>query len=185
MSCNCRMRKLLSFAPVLRFDRARRSPERARIDPIRMELQHLVVEISRGRRLGNAIEIADVLPGLLNDLGAVIVPRSLMSGHHSAWFERLNWVESGNPLAPRLRIGLGEIKMDAVVGGVTRYDHANRWNMQTGGVVNIGMSERHRDQILPLEVDHVFRQSFDNQKMIGNLTGKTRIPNRRKPLRRC
>src|SRR2546426_219755 len=89
MSCNCRMRKLLSFAPVLRFDRARRSPERARIDPIRMELQHLVVENSCGRRrLGNAIEIADVLPGLLNDLGAVIVHRSLMSGHHSAWFER-------------------------------------------------------------------------------------------------
>src|SRR3989442_9925224 len=125
MSCNCRMRKLLSFAPVLRFDRARRSPERARIDPIRMELQHLVVEISRGRRLGNAVEIADVLPGLFNDLGAVVVPRSLMSGDHSAWLKCLDRVEGGNPRAARLRIGLGKIQVDAVVGGVTRYDQAN------------------------------------------------------------
>ncbi|MDW0122245.1 MAG: hypothetical protein QOK81_06465 [Nitrososphaeraceae archaeon] len=41
-------------APKLRFDRARRTPERPpRIDPIRIELQHLVVELLRGcRRFG-------------------------------------------------------------------------------------------------------------------------------------
>ena len=80
---------LLFCMDVLRFDRAHRKPERSsRIDPIRVELQHLVVESSRGRRCpGYAVEIADVLPGLFNDLGAVVVPRSLVSGDHSAWAE--------------------------------------------------------------------------------------------------
>src|SRR2546422_3327419 len=107
MSCNCRIRKLLSFAPVLRFDRARRSPERARIDAIRIELQHLVVELSRGRRRpGYAVEITDVLPGLFNDLGAVVVPRSLMPGDHGARIERLDFIERRDPFAAPLRIGL-------------------------------------------------------------------------------
>ena len=111
---------------LLRFDRTRRIPERARIDPIRMELQHLVVELSRGRRRpGYAVEIADVLPGLFNDLGAVVVFSPLVSRDHRAWLECLDRVEGGNPLAPRLRIGLGEMQVDAVVGGVTRYDQAN------------------------------------------------------------
>ncbi len=70
---------LLFLSDVLRFDRARRIPEREpRIDPLRIEFQHLVVELSRGRRRpGYAVEIADVLPGLCNELGAVVVPRSL------------------------------------------------------------------------------------------------------------
>src|SRR2546425_13020914 len=105
MSCNCRIRKLLSFAPVLRFDRARRTPERAGIDAIRIELQHLVVELSRGRRRpGYAVEITDVLPGLFNDLGAVVVPRSLMPGDHGAWGERLDGVERSDPLTAGLRV---------------------------------------------------------------------------------
>src|SRR2546425_10068976 len=94
MSCNCRIRKLLSFAPVLRFDRARRTPERAGIDAIRIELQHLVVELPRGRRRpGYAVEIANVLSGLFNDLGPIVAPRPLMSGDHGAWVERLDCVE--------------------------------------------------------------------------------------------
>jgi len=52
--------------------------------------------------------------------------------------------------------------------------------MQAGRVVGIGMSERHNDQIVPLEVNHVVGQFFGNHKMIGNLTGKTRIPERRR-----
>jgi hypothetical protein len=35
------------------------------------------------------VEIAYVLPGLFDDPGAVVVPRSLMAGDHSPWFERL------------------------------------------------------------------------------------------------
>src|SRR5256885_14941797 len=98
--------RMQRWAPGLRFDRARRIPEREpRIDPIRIALQHLVVERSRGRRrLGYAVEIADVLPGLFNDLGAVVVPRSLMSGDHRAWGERLDGVERSDPLTAGLRV---------------------------------------------------------------------------------
>src|ERR1700719_412765 len=46
------------------------------------------------------------------------------------------------------------------------------------------MSERHNDQIVSLEVHHVFGESFGNHKMIGNLTWKKRIPERREGLRR-
>src|SRR2546425_3087895 len=114
------------WAPGLRFDRARPIPEREpRIDPIRIALQHLVVERSRGRRrLGYAVEIADVLPGLFNDLGAVVAPRSLMSGDHSAWVERLDRVERRDPLTAGLPVGLGEPPVDALVGGVNRYHQA-------------------------------------------------------------
>src|SRR5713226_6096987 len=126
MSCNCRIRKLLSFAPVLRFDRARRNPERAGIDAIRIELQHPVVELWRGRcRSGYAVEITDVLPRLLNDLGAVVAPRPLMSGDHGAWVERFDCVKRRDPLAAGLRIRLGEVEVNVVVGGVTRYDQAD------------------------------------------------------------
>ena len=48
--------------------------------------------------------------------------------------------------------------------------------MQAGGVVDVRMSERHNDQIVALEVNHVFGQFFGNHKMIGNLTRKARIP---------
>src|SRR3989442_15139365 len=127
MSCNCRMRKLLSFAPVLRFDRARRTPERARIDAIRVELQHLVVQLSRGRRRpGYAVEIADVLPGLFNDLGAVVVPRPLMSGDHSAWVERLDGVERSDPLTAGFRVLLAEVEVKGVVGKIAGDHQADR-----------------------------------------------------------
>jgi hypothetical protein len=72
----------------------RRKPEGQWIDPLRIEFQHLVVELARGRRRpGQAVEIADLLPGLFNDLGAVVFPGPLMSGDHSAGVERLDGIE--------------------------------------------------------------------------------------------
>src|ERR1700681_2036609 len=125
------------------FDAARRKPEGARIDPIRIKLQYLVVELSRGRRRpGYAVEITNVLSGLFNDLGAVVVPGSLISGDHGARLKCLDRVEGGNPLAAGLRIGLGEVEVHAVVGGVTRNDQANGGNMQAGSVVSVGVPER-------------------------------------------
>src|SRR2546425_9584927 len=95
----------LQIVKRLAFDGAGRSPERARIGPIRVELQHLVVELSRGRaRLGYAVEVADVLPGLFDDSGAVVLLGFLMSRDNRAWVERLDGVERSDPLAAGFRV---------------------------------------------------------------------------------
>ena len=48
-----------------------------------MERKDLVVEVSgRARCLGDPVEVADVLPGLLDDLGAVVATGSLVPGDH-------------------------------------------------------------------------------------------------------
>jgi hypothetical protein len=84
---------------------------------IRIELQHLVVELSRGRaRLGYALEIADVLPGLFDDTGVIVLLGFLMSGDNRAWVERLDCIESSDPLAAGLRVRLYEVRMNVVVG---------------------------------------------------------------------
>src|SRR6516165_7583963 len=56
--------------------------------------------------------------------------------------------------------------------------------MQTGRIIGISMSERYGDQLLLLKINDVSGQFFGDDKAIGNLTGKTRIPKRRKSLRR-
>src|SRR5580700_9811324 len=79
--------------------------QRAWIGPIRIELQHLVVKLSRRRRhLGDAFEIADVLTGLFNDSGAVVLLEFLMSGDHRAWFQFLDCVECRDPLLAGPRV---------------------------------------------------------------------------------
>jgi len=64
--------------------------------------------------------------------------------------QRLDFIQGGDQLSALLRIGLAEIQVDAVVSCVTRYDQANRRNMQARRVAGISMSERHNDQIMPL-----------------------------------
>ena len=56
--------------------------------------------------------------------------------------------------------------------------------MQARRVFGIGISERHSDQIVPFEVDDVSSQFFGDHKMIGNLTGKKWLPERREGRRR-
>jgi hypothetical protein len=105
---------------------ARGTPERARIDPVRIDLKHLVEEFSGCRRgLGYAVEIADGLPGLFDDPGAIVVFSPLMSRDHRGWTERLDSIQGGNLLQARVRMGLGETQVDAVVNGVTRCDQAD------------------------------------------------------------
>src|SRR6266849_1117590 len=75
--------------------------------------------------------------------------------------------------------------MNAVVGGITRYDQTDGRNVKAGGVSSIGESEWHTDQIVAFQVDDVSGQLFGNCKMAGNLAGKTRIPKRSERLWRC
>lgn len=64
----------------LRFDCARRTPESpSLIDTVRIELQHLVVELLGGCcALHQPVEVSDILPGLFDNLWAVVIGRSLM-----------------------------------------------------------------------------------------------------------
>src|SRR5713226_1974855 len=75
--------------------------------------------------------------------------------------------------------------MNAVVGGITRYDQTDGRNVKAGGVSSIGESEWHTDQIVAFQVDDVSGQLFGNCKMAGNLAGKTRIQKRSERLWRC
>ena len=56
--------------------------------------------------------------------------------------------------------------------------------MKAGRVFDIGMPEWHSNQIVPLEVNDVPVEFFGDHEVTGNLTGETRIPERRKELRR-
>ncbi len=50
------------------------------VDPIGIEREHLVVELTRGRRrLGEPVESADVLPGLFDDPGVIVVARPVLA----------------------------------------------------------------------------------------------------------
>src|SRR5713226_1941770 len=60
-----------------------RAPKRARIDAIWIEFEHGVIELARsGRRVVQAIEIADVLPRLPNDAGIIFVFGHFVPGDH-------------------------------------------------------------------------------------------------------
>ncbi len=71
---------------------------------IRIELQHLVVKLLRSRHIGHAVEIANTLPGLFDDSGAVVELRFLVSGDYRARFELFDGVKSINPLATGLHV---------------------------------------------------------------------------------
>src|SRR5260370_38570286 len=103
----------------LRFGRTRRTPKRARVGSIRIELQHLVVEFSDGcRHLGQTVEIADVLSGLFKNSGTVTLLGFLMSGDHGAWFQRFEGVKCRDPFAAGFRGWLREVKWDFVVSRI-------------------------------------------------------------------
>src|SRR5579863_5713190 len=112
------MRRLLLARS--RLHGARRTPKRPPwIDPVRIDLKHLVVKLLSGSaRLRQPVEIADVLPRFFDDPGTVLAVGSLMGSDNGAGVERLNLVERGNPLLPLLHIRLGKIEVHVLVGGI-------------------------------------------------------------------
>src|SRR6202049_3780208 len=75
--------------------------------------------------------------------------------------------------------------MNAVVGGITRYDQTDGRNVKAGCASSVGESEWHTDQIVAFQVNDVSGQLFGNCEMAGNLAGKTRMPKRSERLWRC
>src|ERR1700687_4517032 len=77
------------------------------------------------------------------------------------------------------------MQMIAVVGGITRNDQSDRWNVKAGCASGVGESEWHTDQIVTFQVNDVSGQLFRDRKLGGNLAGKARIPKRLERLSRC
>src|SRR6202162_5369944 len=103
------------------------APKRARINPVRIEIKHCVIELTRVRScFVQAVEIAEVLSRLANDAGIIVVFRHLMPGDHGFRFQGLKLVERGDTLKPALGVGLAEVGMNSVVDGVPAKDKSDR-----------------------------------------------------------
>jgi len=58
-----------------------------------------------------------------------------MASDHRTWLERLNRIERRDPLAAPLRVGLTQVQMDVVVGGVPGDDQADGLAVEADPVV--------------------------------------------------
>src|SRR5487761_524299 len=75
------------------------SPQHARIDPIGINFEHFIVKFYRSRSHPvQPIKIANVLPGLFDDSGAVLPPESLVSCNHRSRIERFDFIKCRYPL---------------------------------------------------------------------------------------
>src|SRR5580704_18400250 len=129
------------------------APKRARIDAVRIEFEHCVIELTRVRScFVQAVEITKVLPRLANDTWIIVVFRHLMPGDHGFRFPGLKLVERGDPLKSALYVGLAEVGMNSIVDGVPANDQSDRRDVQAGGVSRIGPPRVHRDKLVPLQL---------------------------------
>jgi hypothetical protein len=81
-------------------DRERRCPQRIDVHAQRVPFQHLVVEVARRPgRVGELIEVANVLPRLLEDSRTVFIPGPLVSCNYRARLQRFDFVERSDPFA--------------------------------------------------------------------------------------
>lgn len=116
-----------------------------------MEREDLLEEgLGRVGCLGDAVEVADVLPRLLDDLGAVAATGSLMAGDHRPWVEGLDRVERGDPVSPFFRVGLGEVQVNVVVSSVASDDEADVGHVQAARLVRVGVAELDHSELVAL-----------------------------------
>jgi hypothetical protein len=84
-----------------------------------VQTQHLPVQFGRRLcRFHDPIEVSNVLACLLDNPRVVAVVNPLVSSDDCPWPKRFDGIESVNPLASRLARGLGEVKVNIVVGGI-------------------------------------------------------------------
>src|ERR1700752_2203015 len=106
-----------------------------------------------------------------------------MRSDNCVWIERLDFVERRDPLAPRLRIRLGEIEVHIVVGGIAGNHEPDQRNIQTGRMIRVGMAEFHSDQFLPFQINYVPLEFLRDHQVVRNLSWECRLPALREPLR--
>jgi hypothetical protein len=122
------------------------------------------------------VEVADVLPGLLDDLGAVVATGSLMPGDDGLRVERFDRVERGDPLTSSLRVRLGEVEVNVVVRGVTCNDETDVRHVQAARLVGVGVAELDRDELVALELDGVVFEGLGEYEVSRELAIEARPP---------
>src|SRR5271170_3755709 len=82
-----------------------REPQRAGVDPVRVNRQHLPVEFLRGGGfLVEPVEVADVLSGFIDDPRVVAVAVAFVAGYDGTRIECLDGVEGREPVRSALRV---------------------------------------------------------------------------------
>src|SRR5467141_13094 len=99
-----------------------------------------------------------------------------MRSDNRAWIERLDFVERGDPLPSRLRIRLGKIEVNVIVGGIAGNHEPDRGDIQTGRLIRVGMAEFHSDQFLPFQINYIPLKFLSDHQLVRNLPWKRRLP---------
>src|SRR5580700_5614389 len=82
-----------------------REPQRAGVDSVRVNLQHLPVEFLRRRGfLVEPVEVGDVLAGLIDDARVVVLAVAFVAGYDGTRIQRLDDVERSEPVLAALRV---------------------------------------------------------------------------------
>src|SRR6266436_4153131 len=92
-------------------------------------------------------------------------------------------MERGNPLLARLRIRLGKIEMNVVVGGIASDHEPDRRDMEAGRMIRIRMAYLHDDQFMALQVDHVSLELLCDHQLVRNLSREPGLPTRKESFR--
>ena len=124
-----------------------------------------------------------VLPGLVNDAGVVGAAGPFVPGDHGAGAEGLYSVEGGDPLPSLFGRGLCQVEVDVVVGSVAGHDQPDVRDMETGGVVGVGMAELDDDHVVALEVQYGAGECFGDDEMFWDLAREALLPEGRHHLR--
>src|SRR5262249_25508447 len=93
-----------------------------------------------------------------------------------AWVERFDFVERRDPFPSLLRIRLGEVEMDIVVGGVAGDHESDGRDIQTGRIVRVGMTEFHSDQFVSFQINYIPLELFREYQLVWNLVWEPRLP---------
>ena len=88
-------------------------------------------------------------------VAVLAIAGSRVPGNHRLRVQGLDRVERSDPVAPSLRVGLGEVEVNVVVRGVAGDDEADVRGVQAAGLVGVGVAEFDHDELVALEVDGV------------------------------
>src|SRR6266481_8827371 len=158
-----------------RLGQLRRRPKRSWVQPSRIEFNHPVVQVSCvGRDLTEAVEVTDVLPCFFHYPRLIGCTGRLVSGNDRSRVQRLDLVQRRDPVEASLCVGLTKIGMNAIIGGIPRYDQADRWDVETRGVVRVGMTDTDRDHPVTFELKLAFCHCIRDEQPVRDLAGKDR-----------